>query len=219
MMASAALFALTIASVLVLAVQTQTAQMPFRTSASFSLGAWLRPTITVIEPEHGVDEGLSATALMARWQPFISEASRRFSIPEAWIRAVIRVESGGRTTLAGKPITSSAGAAGVMQLMEDTYAEMRDRYDLGTNVQNPHDNIMAGAAYLKQLHSRYGYPNMFAAYNAGPGRLKEHLTKRKTLPQETRNYIGLVVGLIDKAVGHKTVAKNTRAKPSRLARS
>jgi hypothetical protein len=31
-------------------------------------------------------------------------------VPENWIRAVIRIESGGRTTLFGRPITSDAGA-------------------------------------------------------------------------------------------------------------
>lgn len=55
----------------------------------------------------------------------IAEASQRFGIPEAWIRAVMRVES------AGDPAaTSHAGAMGLMQVMPGTYAELRARYGL-----------------------------------------------------------------------------------------
>ena len=132
---------------------------------------------------------LSEAALIDRWQPFIHEASQRFSVPENWIRAVIRVESGGRATLEGRPITSDAGAMGVMQLMRDTYNEMRDENDLGSNPYNVRDNILAGTAYLRVLYQHYGYPFLFAAYNAGPGRLEAHLHKGKKLPAETRAYI------------------------------
>src|SRR3546814_6889793 len=52
-----------------------------------------------------------------RWRPFIAEASARFGIPAAWIERVMRAESGGRTRLHGEPITSWAGAMGLMQLM------------------------------------------------------------------------------------------------------
>src|ERR1700704_4932453 len=41
------------------------------------------------------EEGMSCKALLDRWQPLISEASKRFAMPENWIRAGIRVESGG----------------------------------------------------------------------------------------------------------------------------
>src|SRR5689334_4817366 len=132
---------------------------------------------------------LSPSDLINRWQPFIHEASLRFSVPENWIRAVIRIESGGRTTLLGRPITSGAGAMGVMQLMRDTYNEMRDQHDLGSNPYNVRDNILAGTAYLRVLYDHYGYPFLFAAYNAGPGRLEDHLRHGHQLPAETRAYI------------------------------
>ena len=132
---------------------------------------------------------LSPSDLINRWQPFIHEASQRFSVPENWIRAVIRIESGGRTTMLGRPITSGAGAMGVMQLMRDTYNEMRDQHDLGANPYDVRDNILAGTAYLRVLYNRYGYPFLFAAYNAGPGRLEDHLRRGHKLPAETRAYI------------------------------
>jgi soluble lytic murein transglycosylase-like protein len=129
---------------------------------------------------------------VARWRPLIAEASRRFDVPETWIAAVMQAESGGRTHLRGRPITSRAGAMGLMQVMPDTYAEMRRRYDLGPDPHDPRDNILAGAAYLRLMHDRFGYPGLFAAYNAGPGRYAEHLATGRPLPGETRAYIAQV---------------------------
>lgn len=131
--------------------------------------------------------------LIDRWQPFIKEASVRFSIPEKWIRTVIQIESGGRTMLWGRPITSGAGAMGVMQLMRDTYNEMSTRNGLGSDPYNVHDNIIAGTAYLRELYNRYGYPRLFAAYNAGPGVLEAHMQHGAKLPAETKNYIRLAL--------------------------
>ena len=123
------------------------------------------------------------------WQPFIAEASRRFGIPEAWICAVMVAESGGQAMLDGRPITSHAGAMGLMQLMPETWAELRDRYGLGMDPYYPRDNILAGTAYLSELYARYGYPNLFAAYNAGPARLDDHLANGRPLPDETLGYL------------------------------
>lgn len=126
---------------------------------------------------------------LRRWQPFIRQASWRFGLPEAWIRAVMTAESGARQTLDGQPITSSAGAMGLMQVMPQTYHEMRLRYGLGADPYDPRDNILAGAAYLRLLYDRYGYPGFFAAYNAGPTRFDDYLMRGISLPGETRRYL------------------------------
>ncbi|HEY2444701.1 MAG TPA: lytic transglycosylase domain-containing protein, partial [Rhizomicrobium sp.] len=116
-------------------------------------------------------------ALMSRWNPLVGEAAQRFHVPENWIRIVMQVESGGRTMSAeDRPITSSAGAMGLMQLMPSTYNDMRADYRLGPDPYAPRDNVMAGAAYLRWLESKYGYPAMFAAYTDGPGNLEARLT-------------------------------------------
>ena len=65
---------------------------------------------------------------------------------------------------------------------------MAAQYRLGTDPFNPHDNIYAGAAYLRWLHGKYGFPAMFAAYNTGPGNLEDHLYHGQPLPAETRAY-------------------------------
>jgi len=137
------------------------------------------------------ESGMSPAQLLNRWDAVISEASQRFHVPKAWIRAVMAHESGGRTMLArNQPMVSRAGAVGLMQVLPGTYEEMAAEHRLGSNPFEPRDNIMAGAAYLRWLHGRYGFPAMFAAYNAGPGKLEDHLAHGVSLPAETRAYVG-----------------------------
>lgn len=124
-----------------------------------------------------------------QWAPLMDDASRKFGVPVAWIRAVMRVESGGQTMLNGAPITSPAGAMGLMQVMPDTYAEMQIRYGLVTDPYDPRDNILAGTAYLREMYQRYGYPDLFAAYNAGPARFDAYLYNGASLPTETTAYL------------------------------
>ena len=133
---------------------------------------------------------------------FVTEASQRFGIPEHWIRAVRRVESAGDVRA-----ISSAGAMGLMQVMPDTWAELRIRYGLGRDPYDPRDNILAGTAYLREMHDRYGSPGFLAAYNAGPGRYDEYLAGRR-LPAETRAYVATLAPL----VGGGELAPATRGK-------
>jgi soluble lytic murein transglycosylase-like protein len=126
---------------------------------------------------------------VADWRPYITEASLRFGVPTAWIERVMHVESGGQTTFAGRPIRSRAGAIGLMQLMPGTWEMMRQALALGPNPDDPHDNILAGVLYLRMMYDRFGYPGMFAAYNAGPGRFAGSLATGKALPAETIAYL------------------------------
>ena len=131
----------------------------------------------------------------------VAEASRRFGIPEAWIWSVMRVESAGNPSA-----TSHAGAMGLMQVMPGTYAELRSRYGLGPNAYDPRDSILAGAAYLREMHDRYGSAGFLAAYNAGPGRWEDYVSRGRPLPAETVAYIarlGPMVG--DSAAPSPTV--------------
>lgn len=127
------------------------------------------------------------------WGPYIRDAAKRFDMPASWIRAVMRVESGGRLYRSnGDLITSSAGAMGLMQVMPGTYEELRARYDLGDDPFHPRDNIMAGVAYMREMYDIYGSPGFLAAYNAGPGRLDDYLTNVRGLPDETRRYVAMI---------------------------
>ena len=131
---------------------------------------------------------------VGRWRPMIEEASTRFGIPTSWIERVMRAESRGYTTLNGRPIRSRAGAMGLMQLMPATWADMRARLSLGTNPDDPRDNILAGTFYLRLMYDRFGYPGLFGAYNAGPGAYAAWLAGTRRLPGETMAYLGSVGG-------------------------
>lgn len=121
----------------------------------------------------------------------VRDASLRFGIPEAWIWAVMRVESAGRVDA-----TSPAGAMGLMQVMPGTWANLTAQHGLGGNAYDPRANIMAGAAYLRQMHDRYGSPGFLAAYNAGPGRYEQYLRGELGLPAETQNYVARLAPMI-----------------------
>ncbi len=129
-----------------------------------------------------------------RYAHHIAEASQRFGVPVAWIERVIRAESGGRTHLGGRPIVSHAGAMGLMQLMPGTWRELRAELRLGSDPHAPRDNILAGTAYLRKMYDRFGYPGLFAAYNAGPARYASYLAGRSALPAETRAYLVATAG-------------------------
>lgn len=131
---------------------------------------------------------------VSHWQPYITQASARFGIPETWITRVMLAESGGHIMRNGRPIRSKAGAMGLMQLMPGTWEEMRRDHRLGDDPDDPSDNILAGTAYLRQLYDRFGYPGMFAAYNAGPSRYARYLSTGRALPMETVAYLRSVSG-------------------------
>jgi cell division protein FtsN len=126
------------------------------------------------------------------WGPYIAEAAARFDVPQPWIRGVMRQESGGHLYEDGQLITSPTGAMGLMQVEPYTYDELRARYDLGPDPYDPHENILAGTAYIRELYDAYGSPAFLAAYNAGPGRLDDYLTRNKGLPSETRHYVAAI---------------------------
>jgi Transglycosylase SLT domain len=117
----------------------------------------------------------------------VTEAAQRFGIPEDWIYAVMRVESAGRTGA-----ISAAGAMGLMQLMPATWTRQRARFGLGADPFDPHDNIIAGTSYLREMYDRYGASGFLAAYNAGPGRYEDWRDRSRALPAETINYVARV---------------------------
>lgn len=126
------------------------------------------------------------------WAAHIAEAAKRFAIPERWIRAVMAVESTGDRTA-----RSPKGAMGLMQIMPKTWNELHARYGLGSDPWQPRANIMAGAAYLREMHDRYGsIAAMLAAYNAGPKRYDAHLANGRALPAETVDYVAKIAPMI-----------------------
>lgn len=163
---------------------------------------------TNVQPSAYDEEStMSSAQLLNRWDSVITEASQRFHIPKPWIRAVMAHESGGRTMLGeGQPIVSRAGAVGLMQVLPGTYDQMAVQHRLGANPFDSRDNIMAGTAYLRWLHKRYGFPKLFAAYNAGPGRVAQG----GKLPAETRAYVGGITRSLKAGTHNTDLVKLTR---------
>jgi hypothetical protein len=73
---------------------------------------------------------------------------------------------------------------------------LRVRYGLGADPYDPRDNILAGAAFLREMHDRYGAPGFLAAYNAGPGRYDAYVANARPLPAETIAYVAAIAPLI-----------------------
>src|SRR5207248_3856908 len=121
------------------------------------------------------------------WGPYIREAAARYRVPEQWVRAVMQRESGGE-----QQATSPVGAMGLMQVMPGTYEELRVRHQLGDDPYDPHNSILAGTAYIREMYDRFGAPGFLAAYNAGPDRVDSYLAGRAVLPDETVNYLAAI---------------------------
>ena len=127
------------------------------------------------------------------WGPYIREAGKRFDVPERLDPLGHAASNPGGTSIQnGQLITSGAGAMGLMQVMPETYDELHARYSLGDDPFDPHDNILAGTAYLREMYDIYGSPGFLAAYNAGPRRLDDYLSNNRPLPDETRRYVAMI---------------------------
>ena len=110
--------------------------------------------------------------------PISARLAEQFRVPGHWVRAVMHQESGGE-----QQATSSVGAMGLMQVMPATYEGLRVRYQLGDDPYDPHNNILAGTAYIREMYDRFGAPGFLAAYNAGPDRVDRYLAGRAALPR------------------------------------
>ena len=117
---------------------------------------------------------------------FIREASRRYGLSIALIRAIIRTES------AFDPMAvSRAGAQGLMQLMPALSRDLgvKDPFD-------PRQNIMAGSRYLSTLLAEHdgNLELALASYNAGPGNVEKY----QGIPpfKETQQYVERITKLI-----------------------
>lgn len=139
----------------------------------------------------------------------VREASTRFGISEDLIWAVMSTES------AGNPrAISPKGASGLMQLMPATWETLRGKLNLGNDIFEVRDNIIAGTAYLREMYDRYGTDGFLAAYNAGPGRYEAHLTSGRKLPAETLIYMRKVRNKAGTTVAEKQAHPPSLTEPS-----
>ena len=135
-----------------------------------------------------VSAGVRIPEVAEGWEAHIPRLAAQYGIDESLVRAVIRMESGGKTDA-----VSHKGAMGLMQLMPGT-AKM-----LG--VDDPFDpvqNLEGGIKYLSQLSDKYNgdLTKTLAAYNAGPGRVDAY----GGIPPfaETQKYVRSILALYDR---------------------
>ena len=169
-----------------------------RTSMVAAIAAMSFSALMIGSPVAAADDTAAqhVTDVTAAFHPesldrIIADASQRFAVPEQWIRAVMQAESAGDPSA-----VSEAGAMGLMQIMPETWDELRTAHGLGDDPFDPRDNVLAGAAYLRAMYDRFGSPGFLAAYNAGPERYAEYLATGRPLPRETRDYIAVLTPLI-----------------------
>ena len=130
----------------------------------------------------------------------VREAAERHGVPEALIKAVIRVESGFNAQA-----VSRKGARGLMQLMPGTASMLgvRDSFD-------PRQNIDGGVRHLRGLIDRFGSDLQLAlaAYNAGEQAVLNH----RGIPPyaETRDYVAKVMNFLGPAAAEAASARAPR---------
>ena len=113
--------------------------------------------------------------------------------------------------------TSPRGAMGLMQLLPGTWVELSVRHGLGLDPFDPRDNVLAGTAYLKEMHDRFGSAGFLAAYHTGPARYEQHVATGQPLPPETTAYVAAVTALLGDGQGEQAAFRVRRAIPWREA--
>lgn len=144
---------------------------------------WYFPAIRNISQAKYWDD-LDIRFPMAHRSNFVAEAKTR-GLQSSWMFAVTRQESAFMVQA-----KSHVGAMGLMQLMPATAKETAQRY--GITLATPRSavipaiNIQLGAAYLSQVLGQFNGNRVLAsaAYNAGPGRVRQWLRDAKHLPYD-----------------------------------
>ena len=135
---------------------------------------WYFPAIRTISQAQYWDD-LDIRFPMAHRDTLVREAKLR-GLHSSWVFAITRQESAFMDDA-----RSGVGASGLMQLMPATAKETARKFSIPLaspqQVLNPDKNIQLGAAYLSQVHGQFNGNRVLAsaAYNAGPGRVRQWL--------------------------------------------
>lgn len=162
--------------------RSQTKLLDTRLSQQYNDSVRLQPPRAVV-PTKWDD---SAPRFEGRYNgPYLAvarQAARRHGIPEDLFLRLVQQESGWNPRA-----VSHKGAIGLAQLMPDT-ARL-----LGVDPEDPQQNLDGGARYLSEQFRAFGdWRLALAAYNAGPGAVKEH----GGVPpfRETQDYVRAILG-------------------------
>jgi hypothetical protein len=121
----------------------------------------------------------------------IESAARANGLPLEFFARVIWQESRFDPGAVGPMTRRGSRAEGIAQFMPETAAERR--------LLDPFDPVQAlpkSAEFLRELHDQFGSLGLAAAaYNAGPQRVRDWMAGRRTIPNETRNYVLAITGV------------------------
>jgi hypothetical protein len=120
----------------------------------------------------------------------IEAAARANALPVDFFARVIWQESRFQPDEVGPVTRNGERAQGIAQFMPGTAAERRllDPF-------NPVEALPKSAEFLAELRDQFGNLGLAAAaYNAGPGRVREFIAGSRGLPAETRNYVLAITG-------------------------
>ena len=151
-------------------------QMPIFNFNQFNLGNFWNCNFTT-SGGGGSSSGKLSKNNPTKYDGWIEKYAKEFGVDPALVKALIKAESGFNPS-----IVSPRGAIGLMQLLKSTAKE----YGCN-NPKDPEQNIKAGVKFLKHLLDKYnGNKDLaIAAYNAGPGRVKDKVPAIK----ETQNHV------------------------------
>ncbi|MFC0708351.1 transglycosylase SLT domain-containing protein [Azorhizophilus paspali] len=188
-------------------------EMVAQARLAYDMG-WYFPAIRTISQAQYWDD-LDIRFPMAH-QNSLTSAARSRGLHSSWVFAITRQESAFMSDA-----RSSVGAGGLMQLMPATAQETARKFGIPLSsprqVFDPDTNIQLGAAYLSQVHAQFGGNRVLAsaAYNAGPGRVRQWLRGANHLAfdvwvesipfDETRQYVQNVLSY-SVIYGHKLKA-------------
>ncbi len=159
-----------------------------RKTCSFSLRAFLLPVCTAVLAI-ALLLLLLKSAFPEKYAEQVQSAAERFSLDKAEVYAVIKAESGFDPNA-----ESRAGAKGLMQLMPSTARFCADvigeKFD-DNDIFDPEVNIRLGCYYLSYLKQRFDGDYVYAAYNAGEGKVRLWLNENiDGFPiKETADYV------------------------------
>jgi soluble lytic murein transglycosylase len=148
-------------------------EMVVQAKLAYDMG-WYFPAIRTISQAQYWDD-LDIRFPMAHRDALIREAGNR-GLHSSWLFAITRQESAFMDDA-----RSGVGAMGLMQLMPATAKETARKFSIPLaspqQVLDPDKNIQLGAAYLSQVQSQFNGNRVLAsaAYNAGPGRVRQWL--------------------------------------------
>lgn len=113
---------------------------------------------------------------------YANQTEEKYGLPKNLLVGVMGAESNFNPNA-----VSHVGAKGLMQFMKATAQEY------GINPLNPSESINAAGKYLQSSYKKFGnWEDALRSYNMGVGGLQKVKAGKKSLPKETKDYVGRV---------------------------